>query len=266
MIDLGLTGARAIVAGAGYRPDRAGHGRSSSLQLSRAGATVACIDIDEHRADGIVDEITEDGGKAFKVIADLLDSSSVTWAINEAADKLGGLDVAVDIIGDANWALALNFPDETWDRSIAENLTHVFRFYREASKRMVAQGTGGSLVSIASVDGIRSSGMHLAYGAAKAGVISITRTFAEELGPYGIRVNTVAPANVGAGNYEAPDVAFGTNPINPLSPPRAIDIANAVLFLNSALAARITGHTLVVDGGALARSPWGFTKETMPDH
>ena len=73
MIDLGLDGKRALVSGAGSIPSRAGHGRFTALNLADAGATVACIDIDGGRAQGIVDEIVEAGGKAFPVIADMTD-------------------------------------------------------------------------------------------------------------------------------------------------------------------------------------------------
>src|SRR5579863_7112903 len=103
VIDLGLVGKRAIVSGAGYIPGRAGHGRQTSLKLADAGATVACIDIDEGRAKGIVDEITAAGGKAFSVLADMTDRAQVERAVEEAVARLGGLDVCVDIIGKATW-------------------------------------------------------------------------------------------------------------------------------------------------------------------
>ena len=101
MIDLGLTGKRAVVSGAGFIPERAGHGRQTSLKLAEAGATVACIDIDEGRAKGIVAEIESIGGKAFPVVADMTDREQVQRAVDEAAAGLGGIDVCVDIIGKA---------------------------------------------------------------------------------------------------------------------------------------------------------------------
>ena len=103
MIDLGLEGKRAVVSGAGYIPTRAGHGRHSALNLAAAGATVACIDIDEGRAQGIVGEIEEAGGKAFYVLADMTDLAQVRRALDEAVSTLGGIDVCVDIIGKASW-------------------------------------------------------------------------------------------------------------------------------------------------------------------
>jgi 3-oxoacyl-[acyl-carrier protein] reductase len=131
---------------------------------------------------------------------------------------------------------------------------------------MVEQGTGGSLVALASVDGIAAAGYHAPYGAAKAGVISLVKTFADELGRYGIRANAVAPGNVGGGNEDQPAGEYNVNGINPLAAPRGRDIANAVLFLSSALAERITGQTLAVDGGATIHSLWGMTAEQIPDY
>src|ERR1700754_109226 len=100
MIDLGLTGKRAIVSGAGYIPERAGHGRFTALTLAEAGATVACVDIDEGRANGIVAEIEKAGGRAFPVIADMTEPAEVERAVAQAVRGLGGgVDVCVDIIG-----------------------------------------------------------------------------------------------------------------------------------------------------------------------
>ena len=129
---------------------------------------------------------------------------------------------------------------------------------------MIAQGTGGSLVAVTSVDGTTSSLYHASYGAAKAGVISMMKSFSEELGRYGIRANAVAPGNVGAGNDDQPEGEYNVNGINPLAAPRTLDIANALLFLSSDLAARITGQTIIVDGGASVRSAWPLKLDYLP--
>ena len=264
MIGFGLEAKRAIVSGAGYIPSRAGHGRFSSLQLAEAGATVACIDIDEGRAKGIVSEIAAIGGKAFPVVADMTVPSEVQRAVDQACDEMGGVDVAVDIIGGATWEKAQDFTDELWDFTIKHNLSQVFYLFRSVGRKMIDQGTGGSMVALASVDGIAAAALHAPYGAAKAGMISLVKTFADELGRYGIRVNAVAPGNVGSGNEDQPVGEYAVNGINPLAAPRAHDVANAVLFLSSALAERITGHTLVVDGGATIHQLWGFSDNLLP--
>jgi 3-oxoacyl-[acyl-carrier protein] reductase len=263
MIDLGLDGARAIVVGAGFIPVRAGNGRGSALQLARAGATVACIDKDAERAEQIVREVTDEGGKAFAIIADVLDSAAARRAVDEAAERLGGLDVCVDIVGGARWSKAADIADEDWDSQILLNLTQVFYVFKAAIPHLISNEMGGSLIALTSVDGIGSSRFHAGYGAAKAGVISLVKTFADEYGEHGVRVNSIAPGNVGGNNWDLPEVPFGEDVVNALAPPRGRDIADAVLFLASRLAAKITGQTLVVDGGAVIQSPWRMTEDQI---
>ena len=264
MIDLGLSGKRAVVSGAGYIPGRAGHGWFTSLALAEAGAAVACIDIDEARAEQVAGEIVARGGTAVPIVADMTDPEQVGRAIDDVEAALGGIDVCVDIIGGATWSKVEDFTTELWDAAIHYNLTQVFYLFQAAARYMIGQGSGGSLVAIASVDGIASATYHAAYGAAKAGVISLVKTFADELGRYGIRANAVAPGNVGSGNEDQPPGEYNVNGINPLAAPRAHDVANAALFLSSELAARITGQTLVVDGGATIRQLWGLGESMIP--
>jgi 3-oxoacyl-[acyl-carrier protein] reductase len=264
MIDLGLSGKGAVVSGAGYIPERAGHGRSCARKLAEAGASVACVDIDRGRAERIVAEIQDDGGAAFPIVADMTVPADVERAVQEALAGLGSIDVCVDIIGGARWDRAESFSDEDWQWTLLNNVTQVFYLFQVVGRRMITQGSGGSMVALTSVDGIAAAAMHAPYGAAKAGVISLAKTFAQELGRYGIRVNTVAPGNVGTGNEDWPEGRWAVDSVNPLAPPRASDVGNAVLFLCSALAERITGQTLVVDGGATIRELWGMSEEALP--
>jgi 3-oxoacyl-[acyl-carrier protein] reductase len=188
----------------------------------------------------------------------------VQRAVDEAVEGLGRIDACVDIIGGARWDTVDAVTVEDWQWTILNNVTQVFYLFQVVSRQMIAQGTGGSMVALASVDGIAAAAMHAPYGAAKAGVISLAKSFAQELGRHGIRVNAVAPGNVGTGNEDWPDGRWAVDTVNPLAPPRARDIGNAVLFLCSDLAARITGQTLVVDGGATIRELWGMTEEALP--
>ena len=263
MIDLGLDGARAVVIGAGFIPTRAGHGRGSALQLARAGATVACVDKDADRAEQVVREITDEGGKAFAIVADVLESDQARSAIDDAAERMGGLDVCVDIVGQALWSKAADITDDDWNAQLLVNLTQVFYVFKAAIPHLTANETGGSLIALTSVDGIGSSRFHAAYGAAKAGVISLVKTFADEYGKHGVRVNAIAPGNVGGGNWDLPEIPFGEDVVNALAPPRGRDVADAVLFLASRLSAKITGQNLIVDGGALIQSPWGMTEDLI---
>ncbi len=264
MIDLGLAGKGAVVSGAGYIRTRAGHGRICALKLAEAGAGVACVDIDKSRGEEIAAEIQENGGTAFPIVADMTVPADVQRAVDEASAGLGSIDVCVDIIGGARWDRAESFSLEDWQWTILNNVTQVFYLFQVVGRQMIRQGTGGSMVALASVDGIAAAAMHAPYGAAKAGVMSLAKSFAQEMGRYGVRVNTVAPGNVGTGNEDWPEGRWAVNPVNPLAPPRTRDIGNAVLFLCSALAERITGQTLVVDGGATIRELWGMTEEVLP--
>jgi 3-oxoacyl-[acyl-carrier protein] reductase len=195
------------------------------------------------------------------IIADMTVPDQSKRAVDEAVEALGGLDVVVDIIGGARWSVFDEFSDDDWRWSIDNNISQAFYLYRAAAAHMIRQGTGGSLVALASVDGIGSAAFHVAYGVAKAGIISLTKTVAEELGRHGIRANAVAPGSVGSGNEDQPDNQWGTDGGAPLTSPR--DIATAVLCLSSGLAARITGQTIVVDGGATIKSPWALSMDSI---
>jgi len=264
MIDFGLRGKRAVVTGAGRIPERAGHGHFTALALAEAGAHVACVDIDAERAKGIAEEIRAAGGSAVAIVADVRDRDQVRRAFDEAVAAIGGVDVCVDIVGFATWDSVLDVTVEDWDGQLRENLTQVFHVWQEAARRMVDQGTGGSLVALSSVDGTVGAAFHGPYGAAKAGVIHLAKTFSHELGRHGIRANTVAPGNVGRGNLDQPTGEYAVNGMNPLAAPRSTDIAHSVLFLCSDLSARTAGQTLVVDGGATAAELWGVTEEMLP--
>ena len=143
MIDLGLENRRAVVSGAGNISDRAGHGRHTTLQLARAGARLACIDVDAGRAESIVEEARALGAEAHPIVADMTDREQVDRAISEAVRVLGGIDVCVDIIGGARWNKVQDVTPEDWAWSIENNLTQVFLFFQAVSRQMIVQGTAG---------------------------------------------------------------------------------------------------------------------------
>jgi 3-oxoacyl-[acyl-carrier protein] reductase len=205
MINFGLSGKVALVSGAGYIPERAGHGRMCSLKLAEAGAAVACVDIDGTRAEGTAAEVRANGGTAVPIVADMTIPEEVQRAVDEVVKGLGRIDACVDIIGGARWDTVEEFSVDDWQWTMLNNVTQVFYLFQVVSRRMIAQGTGGSMVALASVDGIAAAAMHSPYEAAKAGVISLAKSFAQELGRHGIRVNAVAPGNVGTGNEDWPE-------------------------------------------------------------
>src|SRR5271154_3290218 len=162
MIDLGLDGARAVVVGAGFIPYRAGHGRGSALQLAAAGATVACVDMDEGRAGEIAAEIQQAGGKAFPVVGDVRTEAEAQRIIDEAVAGLGGVDVLVDVVGEAIFAPSHEQTEQDWDYQMTKNLKQFFFVLKAVLPHLVEQGTGGAITAVTSVDGFSSSRYHVA--------------------------------------------------------------------------------------------------------
>ena len=249
LLDLGLSGKRSLVAGAGQ-----GIGRACALALAEAGARVACVDNDAGRAEMVAKEVH---GPAF--VADARKRDDVERVVADTVAELGGVDVCIDIIGEARWGRVLDFTDEDWDASFDLVLRHVFLFAQAAGRRMVEQKTGGAFVSVASVSGLSGAPGHGPYGAAKAGLISLTKTLALELADDGIRVNAVAP-----GAVLTPRILERTTKERLAEGAKAIplgrqatpeDIARVAVFLASDLAGYVTGQTVVADGGATARFP-----------
>ena len=177
-------------------------------------------------------------------------------AVAATVEAYGGIDVAIDVIGEARWRRALELSDDDWVDSFDLVLRHVFYLAQASGRRMAAQGTGGAIVSIASVSGLFAAPLHAAYGAAKAGLIALTKTLAVELAAARIRVNTVAPGAILTPRLldmttpERRADSAASVPLGRLGEPE--EVARAAVFLASDLASYVTGHTLPVDGGWMA--------------
>ena len=256
-MDLGLAGRAVAVIGAGQ-----GIGRATSLEFARAGARVA-----------LVDELYERAGAVERELRALTPTRSRSWptsptraqaerAIEQAQARLGPLAAVVNIVGGASWMPLSEMDDAIWERDFRVNLKHHWYVARAAAARWRDEATPGSVVAIASVSGTSfGAPRHGAYGAAKAGLLSLVRTMAEEWWPR-VRVNAVVPGAVRTPRIEAMWTS-GQIPrpaetvVDRMAEPD--DIAAAAVFLSSALARRITGQTLVVDGGATTQFPYSFT-------
>ena len=228
MIDLGLDGARAVVVGAGFIPIPAGHGRGSALRLAAAGATVACVDMDEGRANEIAAEIRRRAGRPSPWSATSARRPRPSGSSTRRWPGSAGSTCWWTSSGRRSSPRPDQQTEQDWDYQMTKNLKQLFFVLKAVIPHMIEQGTGGAITAITSVDGISSSRFHVAYGAAKAGVISLVKTYSDEFGRYGIRVNCVAPGNVGGGVWDKPDVPFGEDVVNSLAPPRPMDIANGV--------------------------------------
>ncbi len=161
----------------------------------------------------------------------------------------------VSIVGAAVWGSLLDTTAAIWDQQLHLNLRYFFLCAREVAATMIRRGNPGAILGIASVDGQRASPMRGAYGAAKAGLISLVQTMAVEWAPHRIRVNAIAPGHIVTPRlYDTPQrVDAYANSLIPMRHRGTTDdIGKAALFLVSELASYVTGTTLDVDGGLLA--------------
>jgi NAD(P)-dependent dehydrogenase (short-subunit alcohol dehydrogenase family) len=246
---LRLDGRRFVVIGAGQ-----GIGRQASHALASVGARLMTVDVDPDLASDIAGEV---GAESF--VGNAIDRGDVERLFAEADERLGGLDGVVDIIGMAKYSTITEMTDEDWDWHFDIVLRHAFLAMQHAGRALAARG-GGVMVFVASVSGITSAPRHSAYGAAKAGLMSLVRTGAVELGPSKVRVNAVAPGVVWTPRVSAFLGETGRTLNTDNTPLRRVaqpaDIASAILFLASDLASYVTGQTLVVDGGVGAKFPY----------
>ena len=188
--------------------------------------------------------------------ADVADAAAVGVAVEQAAERLGGLDAVVCAAGiDCKWAPTGEMELAEWDRTIAVNLSGTFYVCRAALPHLVSAG-GGAIVNVTSVAGLRAWPEDVAYNASKAGVELLTRTIAVEYGARGVRANCLAPGVIDAGMTDAiSDPAerermVAQHPLGRLG--HAEEVAEAAVWLLSDAAGFTTGTTLTVDGGFLA--------------
>ena len=225
---------------------------------------MAVVDLEPDRAEAVAASLTESGARAIPIAADLRDEAAAQGAIDTTVAEYGGLDVLANVAGGmhqyAKWQPMQHWTTEEWDAIVHLNLRYVFWLSRGAIPQMEARG-GGSIVSVTSISGVFGSPNHSAYGAAKAGLIHLTKTLAVECGHAGIRVNAVSPGAIvtpaTASTMSAERVATLSETTPLQRPGRPEDIARAILFLASPMAEYITGQMILVDGGVNAKFPLG---------
>jgi 3-oxoacyl-[acyl-carrier protein] reductase len=238
----------ALVTGAGQ-----GIGRITALTFAREGAHVAVADINLTAAQKVAEEIAIADGQAIAVHLNVANSESVAGALSYVQQWGGRLDVLVNNAGITRDARMQKMSEEQWDAVIDVNLKGVWLCAKAAAPIMLAQGVG-VILNAASIVGLHGNFGQSNYVASKSGVIGMTKTWARELGPGGIRVNAVAPGFIQTDMIATvPEkVIEGITERTPLRRlGSAQDIANAYLFLASDEASFITGTVLSVDGGLL---------------
>lgn len=246
----GLDGKVAIITGGGQ-----GIGLGVAQVLAARGASVAVLDVSEEHAASGERTLREGGARAVGMVADVRDRESVSAAVSQVVDRFGRLGIVVNNAGVSILTSFLDADDEAWNSSLSVNLTGTFLTAQVAAKLMVAHGWPGSIVNISSIAAFGYTAQHPIYAATKAAIVALTRDMAYELGPEGIRVNSVAP-----GPTATPMTAsrnWGTRFDRALRLRRwgtPADVGRAVAFLASDEASFITGQTLRVSGGADLRT------------
>ena len=239
----GLAGKRALVTGA-----TGGIGGGIAKMLATAGASVALSGTRQEVLDALAKEL---GDGTAVVPCDLTDREAVGDLVGAAEEQLGGLDVLVNNAGITRDNLALRLKDEDWETVLQVNLAAAFRLARAALRGMMRQ-RWGRIINITSIVGVTGNPGQSNYAAAKAGMIGMSKSLAQEVASRGITVNCVAPGFIespmtDALSEERRGALLLQVPIGRLG--RAEDVAACVNFLASDEAEYITGQTLHVNGG-----------------
>jgi NAD(P)-dependent dehydrogenase (short-subunit alcohol dehydrogenase family) len=246
-----LKGSMAVVTGAGR-----GMGRAVALDLARHGADVTCLDINEQGAKETAETITRVEGKASAARLDVSDVVDIRRTFRGLAAPP---DIVVCAAGVLRVKPFLDHEEEDWDVLADVNLKGTFFSVQEAARAMLPR-RAGVIITFASTSAFVSSRIpEIAYDVTKGGIRQLTVSAAVELAPYGIRVNAVAPGTIltdfnrsSLDTAEKIQVVADRLPLGRVGEPN--DVVGAVTFLCSPGASYITGHTLVVDGGRLARA------------
>jgi len=248
--DKALAGKVALVTG-GSR----GIGRAICIALGRRGAkVVVAYQSREDAAHEVAREVEAAGGAALTLQLDMGDAAAVEAAVKDVTQKAGGLDIVVNNAAISIDGLLLRFKSDDWQKTLNVNLTGVFALCKAASRSLL-RAQGGRIINLTSVVGESGSAGQVAYTAAKAGVIGLTKTLARELASRAVTVNAVSPGFIdtdmtqSAIQGEARDQLIASIPLARIGTPD--DVADVVAFLAGPEAAYITGQVIRVNGGLL---------------
>lgn len=244
---LGLSGSRAVVAGAG------GIGGACALAYAEAGVSVAVVDRDAAALDALEPLLVSIGMPFTLIQEDLTVHGAGERVIQSAVARLGGLDILLHAVGINDRRPILDFTEDEWERVMRVNLFTLFGLAQAAGRHMVAQGHG-RVLALSSVSGLLAHHSHGPYAASKGGINQLLRVMAREWAADGVTVNALAPGYIEtpltAGHLSTPgkrEELESLVPAGRLGTPA--ELTGPALFLSSRHAGFITGHVMYIDGG-----------------
>ena len=250
---ISLHGRSALITGAS-----SGLGRAFADMLARAGAAVALAARRRDSLEQVRQDLEAAGGRAIAVAMDVTNAGSVAEAVRNAAQGLGKLDILVNNAGVTLTKPFLELSEPEWDQQVDTNLKGAFLVAQAAAKIMREQGTGGAIVNIASILGLRVAGQVAAYLTSKAGIVHLTKGMALELARHRIRVNALCPGYIETDlNREFFASDTGRTLIKRIPQRRlgqASELEGPLLLMCSDAGSYMTGAVLAVDGGHLVSS------------
>jgi SDR family mycofactocin-dependent oxidoreductase len=264
-----LRGRVAFITGAAH-----GQGRATALVLAEAGARIAGFDVARPLAypgygmgspdelASLADACRELGSECITFEGDVRDDAAVTAAVGATVERLGRIDILFNNAGICGYGLAHELTEEAWDAMIDINLKGAWLVARRVIPVMIAQKSG-VIVNNSSIAGLRGMERLGHYAASKWGLTGLTKSWAIELAPHGIRVNSIHPTGVNTPMNDGLAALEGLTPIEvaersagnllPVPWVEPEDVARSVLYLVSDAARYVTGAQLVLDAGLLTR-------------
>lgn len=249
-IEISFTGRTALVVGGGG----GGIGSAVCQRLAEAGADIIALSAVEADLETTAADVTGRGRRCHTGVVDVTDLDALRRTITEGAATLSPIDLVVNVVGGVtveHWHRLADFPIDSFDHLLTTNLRYALVSCQTVAAALIEAQRAGAMVNISSIAS-RGQPLLSGYGAAKAGLDSLTRSMAMEWGRHGIRINNVAPGTVntprsGRSSTETKDPLAAAITLGRRGTPT--DIADACVFLLSDLAGYITGQTLDVDGG-----------------
>ena len=237
-----------------------GIGRATALALAAEGAHVAVVDLRQESAEAVAREITQAGGTAVAVVADVSSESDIERVVAETVGAFGTIDIVFNNAGIIRRTTVVETSADEWDRVFQVNVKSVFLMCKHVVPIMAANG-GGSIINTGSGWGLKGGGQAISYCASKGAVVNMTRALAIDHGPQRIRVNSVNPGDVNTDmlleearqldtNADAFLADAADRPLRRMGEPH--EIASTVVWLASDESSYVTGAAIVVDGGGIA--------------